>query len=179
MRKILSVTMIFVLMLTLTTGTAFAAAGTTANGNEVPVYLNAPAIGDGDGGIDFTITDSITMTASAGSTVLTIDSLTVTNNSEAGQLKIDSLEASAEAGWTIKADDADYFANLKADTNQFSLVSEGNDFAETSELSYGESKLVAANGGSQTIAFSGHAGTFKTAVQNVKVAKVVATVSVY
>jgi len=180
MRKILTVTMIFVLMMTLSAGTAFAAEGTTANGNEVPVYLNAAAISEGPGaGIDFTITDKITMTADAGDTVLEIDDLVVTNNASAGQLKIESIEVSAEAGWTIAEDDAEYFNNLKADSKQFSIVSEGNDFADTAKKTYGENKLVAANGGTQTIEFTGHIGTFINAVNNTKVAKVVATVSVY
>ncbi|MBQ1958859.1 MAG: hypothetical protein II354_00400, partial [Firmicutes bacterium] len=72
MKKILSVTMILVLMMTLATGTAFAAEEKYARENEVPVYLTAPAIGDGAGGIDFTITDRIDMKATAGSTVLDI-----------------------------------------------------------------------------------------------------------
>lgn len=179
MKKTLSLVMICILMLTLATGTAFAAAGTTESGNEVPVYLKAPAIGDGGAGIDFTITDRITMTATAGSTELDITDLVVTNNAETGKLRIDSIETEAMEGWTVKPDNAAYFANLKADTKEFSLVSEGNDFAANARAEYDDTKLVAPSAGTQTIAFSGHIGTFLTAVNDVQVAKVVATISVY
>lgn len=178
MKKILSTSMILVLMMTLTTGTAFAATGTTAQGNTVPVYLSAPAISDG-AGIDFTITDSITMTAESGSTALEITDLEITNNAKVGQLKVDSLEASAATGWTMKTDTESYFTGLKADTKEFSLVCGDNDFANTAKKEYGETKLLAADGGSQTFEFTGHIGTFTTAVTSTKVAEIVATVSVY
>ena len=182
MKKILSVSMILVLMMTLTAGTAFAAEGTmagkTTEGNTVPVHLTAPAISDG-AGIDFTITDKITMGAAADSTVLTITDLVITNNAKVGQLKVDSIEAAAATGWTIVADDADYFVKNKVDKKEFSLVCGSNDFAETAKVTYGETKLLAANGGTQTFEFDGHIGTFSTAVSDTKVAEIIATVSLY
>lgn len=179
MKKILTTAMILVLMMTLAAGTAFAATGTTAQGNEVPVYLIAPAIGDGAGGIDFTITDRITMTAAAGSSVLSITDLEIKNNAATGQLRLDSIEASTETGWTIKSDNEKYFAELKAGTKEFSLVSEGNDFSANAKKEYGDDKLIAPGQEPLKISFTGHIGTFLTAVSDTQVAKITATVSPY
>lgn len=179
MKKILSVTMILVLMMTLATGTAFAGNGKTAQENEVPVYLTAPAIGDGAGGIDFTITDRIDMKATAGSTVLDIDKLVIVNNAATGQLRLESIQAVAENGWTIKKDDASYFANLKADTEEFSLVTDGNDFSVNATKTYGEPKLIAPDKVPVEISFTGHIGTFLNPIPDTQVAKIIATVSPY
>lgn len=179
MKKILSVTMILVLMMTLATGTAFAGNGKTAQENEVPVYLTAPAIGDGDGGIDFTITERINMTASTGSTELTITSLTITNEAVAGKLRLDSIEAVTETGWTLHADEELHFAELKADTKEFSLVAEENDFAVNPIKTFGDTILISPKGGSKAIGFTGHIGTFLSAIPDMQVAKIIATVSPY
>jgi len=178
MKRLLTVLTVITLVCTMTTGLCFAGTGELGSGNEVPVILSVAGVSDG-AGIDFTITDEITMSAAAGSTLLNVSGMTITNNASAGQLKVDSLEAAAEEGWTIKADDADYFAELKADTKEFSLVSEGNDFGQVPKKEFGESKRIAPSGGTQTFAFSGHIGTFRTAVTDTKVAEIIATISVY
>ena len=181
MKKILSVTMILVLMMTPATGTAFAAEGPIAGkiegGNTVPVYLNAAAMGDG-AGVDFTITNGITITASASSTVLTIDDLVITNNAQKGQLRVDSLKAAAAEGWTIKEDSETYFAENAANRKEFSLVYDNHDFAVNAEKTLNDSNLIAA-GSNLTFDFEGHIGTFTSPVNNAKVAEIVATVSVY
>ena len=170
--------MVVALLSTCSIGMAFAAEGSTSQGNTVPVTLSAPALGD-DAGIDFTISDSITMAASAGTTALTISDLVITNKATVGQLSVDSLKATAASGWTIKANDADYFKTVKADTQEFGLSCDTHDFATNATMELAD-KLVAPNDGTQTFSFTGNIGTFTEAINaGTQVAEIVATVSIY
>ena len=188
MKKLLAVVLTIAMMTVMTTGMCFAA---TTNSSTVPVNLDAPAIGeyvDPDGepgsgdeyivGLSFTVTEKIDMTATVGTTELEITDLTVTNNAPVGQLKVDSLEVTAAEGWALAAKDTE-FELQKSDSKVFSFVlaEDGFDFS-TGVKSFGETKLVAPNDGTQTFEFEGEIGTFMTEVET-QVASVVATISVY
>ena len=178
MKRSFTVLITIMVIFTMATGMCFATTGSLGSNNVVPVMLNLQAIGLNGSGIDFTINDTINMTAASGDCNLVIDSLVITNNSSAGQLKVDSMEITPKVGWSINKDDKDYFANLKAGTKQFSMICDGHDFGETSKAEYGETKLVPASG-NLTFDFSGHIGVFKSTFTDHEVASAVVTVSVY
>lgn len=173
--KILSIVTVIALIAAMSTGMCFAATSLDGAG-EVPVKLTAPSISDA--GIDFSVSDAVTMTSTARTTALTITDFVVTNNAVSGQLQLDKLEAVAETGWNLVADTTD-FAKLAADTKEFSMVTEGQDLSAAAKTYSAAEKLVAPNAGTVNIAFTGKIGTFKTAIDAQQVAHLVPTLSVY
>ena len=169
MKKILSIVTVIAIIAMMSTGMCFAAT------QDVPVKLTAPAISDA--GIDFSVNaEGIKAEAATGTTTLTYDDLKITNNATVGQIKLDSVSATAETGWTLKADDADYFKGLKADTKEFSMVTEGQDLSEAAKT-YTDNKIAA--GAEITVSFTGNIGTFTEAITATQIAKVVPTVSIF
>lgn len=181
--RILSIVTVIALIAAMSTGMCFAATGTTSldAAGEVPVNLTAPAIADN--GIDFSVSEAITATNVAGSTAVTYSDFVVTNYAVTGQLQLDKIHAEKVGEWTLKTDSVDYFKNVKADTKEISMVTEGQDLSAGDKTYTGGEKLVApGNGtvnGTLNISFTGNVGTFKTAVNATQVAKVVPTLSVY
>lgn len=180
--KLLSIVSVVAICASMSTGMAFAAtpanhANALADAGEVPVKLTAPAIADA--GIDFSVSESITATNTAGSTAVTYSDLVVTNHAVTGQLQLDQVHAEGVDGWTLKADSVDYFKAVKADTKEISMVTEGQDLSAADKTYTAAEKLVAPGNGTVEIAFSGNVGTFKTALNASQVAKVVPTLSVY
>ena len=173
MKKILSLIMVVALLSTCSIGMAFANE-TTAGGKTVPVELTVPAVSDS--GIEFTISEKITMTAAANSTTLTVSDLVVENLKEVGVLDLTSVKVTAREGWTIKDNTADYFKTVKADTKEFGLSCGTHDFATAAELAFTDKQINPQ--GQQTVSFTGNIGTFTVAATTM-VADVVATIAVY
>lgn len=183
--KLLSIVSVVAICASMSTGMAFAAtpanhANALADAGEVPVKLTAPAIADA--GIDFSVSESITATNTAGSTAVTYSNLVVTNHAVTGQLQLDQVHAEGVNDgvndWTLVADTTD-FTKVKADTWQFSMVTEGQDLSANDKTYSAAEKLVAPGNGTVEIGFTGNIGTFKTAISSKQVAKVVPTLSVY
>lgn len=168
-------------------GSTCAFASSVGEQAPIPVWLNAPAIGDSGegeggevivGGVDFSITDKVPGSVTPGSSVLSFPNVKVTNNAATGQLKIEQIEAKAVNGWALKQDKASYFNNLKADTKELSIVADKmHDFALNSVYVLGDTKLVAP-GKSASVSFSGHVGTFTTAMKCI-VANIIPTIAIY
>lgn len=162
MKKVLSTVLVVVMLMAMATGACFASTET------IPAHINVPATS-----IDFSVTEKINMTATANSATLTVDSLAVTNNSAMGVLSIDSVEATAANGWTLVADTTD-FANLSANAKQFSLVA---DTAKDMSTGKYQAAGTVAPGMTDTTSFTGKTGMVTAALNDVKVADVVVTIS--
>lgn len=180
MKKGLSI--LLALAFIMTAGSTYAFASSVGEQAPIPVWLNAPAIGDSGeeiiGGVDFSITDKVPGSVTPGSSVLSFPNVTVTNNAATGQLKIEQVEAKAVNGWFLKPDKASYFKNLKADTKELSIVADNtHDFALNSVYVLGDTKLVSP-GKSASVSLSGHVGTFTTAMKCI-VANIIPTIAIY
>lgn len=154
------------MLLSLSTSMCFAAA--SDSNQSVPVHMSVAQTA-----IDVSVPEKITMTAAANKADLTITPYTVKNNSAIGTIKVDSLKATAETGWTIAKDSTD-FTGLAANSKQFSLMHGTHDFGTTPTESL-TSGNTATPGKTATFALTGKTGIVTTAVTDVNVAKVVAT----
>lgn len=175
-KKILSILTVIAVITVMSTGMCFALGNEALDNTNVPVKLTAPAISAG--GIDFSVSEAITMTSTANTTALVITDFVITNHATTGQLQLDKLTATAETGWALAADTTE-FDKLPADTKQFSMVTETQDLSAGPKTYTGGEKLAAPNDGTITISFTGKIGTFRTAISAETVAKVVPTLSVY
>ncbi len=177
--RILSILTVIALIAAMSTGMCFAATGMTdlASAGEVPVKLTAPAIAAA--GIDFSVSEAVTANNVAGTTAVTYSDFIVTNYAVTGQIQLDKIHAEGVNDWALHADSVDYFKNVKADTKEISMVTEGQDLSAGDKTYSAAEKLVAPGNGTLNISFTGNVGTFKTAVNATQVAKVVPTLSVY
>lgn len=166
MKKILSILLIAVMLLTL--GTSFALAATSDPSQSVPAHITVAVTP-----INVTVPETITMNAAANSAELTISDYTVKNNSNIGVIKVDSLNVTAVTGWTLVADSTS-FTTLPANSKQFSFKHGDHDFKTSGEetLSTGN---TAAPGATATFSFTGKTGVVTNALNGVQVATVVAT----
>lgn len=175
MKKILSIITVIALIVAMSTGMCFA--GVLIDGvGDVPVTLTVPAVSGS--GIDFSVSEGITMVSSVGSTALTISDFTVTNNGDAAQIQLEKIEATAQNGWSIVSDTTD-FKLKESDVKEFSMVTEGHDLSTGAKVYAGGEKLAAPNAGVMTVSFTGNIGTFKTPINDQQVAKITPTLSVY
>ena len=179
MKKAISLVLIVAMLVTLSCSMAFAATVNQTGGKDIQVLLTTEAEG-----VDFTINDSITLAAEAGSTELEISPLEISNNKLIGQLVVESLELTGNNTWTVVSDETE-FKNLPADTKQFSMVCNGHDFAEDAKLELGQQADYIAPAADEdtpttkTYTFTGHIGSFTTAItEPANVATMVATISV-
>ncbi|MBQ4649783.1 MAG: hypothetical protein IJB73_03670 [Firmicutes bacterium] len=181
MRKLFTMLTVIMLIIAMTTGMCFAAEGKIGSDNVIKVMADIEGFGHGEdvAGYDFTITDELDVYSDVSDSILEYESLVITNNAKVGQLLIESLEVTPRLGWVIKADDEDYFANLRLGTKEFSLVCEGHDFSTEAVKSYGKEKMVRANSGTQTFEFTGHMGPFRTDYTGAEIAEITVTVSLY
>ncbi|MBQ9960317.1 MAG: hypothetical protein IJP00_00250 [Firmicutes bacterium] len=171
MKKLLSITTVISIMTIAACGSCFAGTLDADSVNTVPVYLTTPGIE-----IDFTISEKITMTATAGTAEATVTDLEITNNSTMGQIEVQKLQATAKSGWTIVSDTSD-FANMAADSKKISLVSDGHDFSSGIKTFADDEKLVNATK-TVNIDFTGKTCATKTATASGHVADVVATIAI-
>lgn len=171
MKKILSIVSVISLMTIATCGNCFAGTLDTDSVNTVPVYLNTPGIE-----IDFTISEKITMTATAGTPEATVSNLEIKNNSTMGQIEVQKLQVTAKDGWTIVTDSSD-FANMAADSKKISLVHDNHDFSAGVKTFANDEKLINATK-TLTISFSGKTCATKAATSSGHVADVIATLAV-
>jgi len=180
MRKIVTALFTAVLLTVSSTGLCFAA--------EVPANLTIPedakvlidvTIGYEDPENEGTISaESILMTGTKGTPVLTVQSLTVKNNNAMGTVSIDKVEsvgikdANGDT-WTLVADSTD-FVNMAVDQHKFSLVAD-----ESHDMINGyEAEKAVYPESTQTIDFSGKTGPVTKAYTAMQVAKMVVTLSI-
>lgn len=135
---------------------------------DTKVYVNVAATG-----IDFTVTESVTLTGTADSTDLSASNIVVTNNSTVGVLNISSIAATAEDGWTLANQSTDW-STLPANDSKIGLVADG-----TCDLAAGAYTGAGSvnPGSSDTTTLSGNTGMVTTALSNEQVAKVTVTVA--
>ena len=134
----------------------------------VPVHINVA-----ESTVSFSITEKITMTAAAGSPVLSVEDLVISNTGTMGQIRLDSLSVTAENGWTLVDGDED-FVNMAVNAKKFSLSAENKDFAVSGTVKPG---LTARVGGTMTVHFTGKTGASTEAVSDLQIAEITATVS--
>ena len=139
-----------------------------AESSSVPAHLNVTA-----SAVSFTITEKINMTASAGSPTLSIDDLVVTNTGKMGKIKLDTLNVKADQGWVLVENDTD-FVNMSVNQRKISIVSGTHDFAENPNMTVG---TTANPGGKITVELDGKTGAVSSAISDLKVATIVATVA--
>lgn len=164
-KKILSMFLVAVMLLTLGTSFAFAASDPSQS---VPAHITVAATS-----IDVTVPQKITMTAAAGNPALTITDYTVKNNSTLGTIKVDSLKVTAVPGWTIVEDTTD-FTSMAANAQKFSFMHGTHDFA-TADTEALSAANTAAPSATATFSFTGKTGVVTSAIEDVQVATVVAT----
>ena len=180
MKKILTVLMTTTLVFTMATGMCFAAVGVYGDENVIKVMADIEGYGAGTQAVlDFTISDQIDVYSDVLDSELEFENLTITNNAPVGQLKIECLEVTPKLGWVLAEDSAEYFANQRCGTKEFSIVCEGHDFYTANKQEYGNTKLVPSNGGTLEFAFTGHMGPFRTSYSDAELAEVILTVSLY
>lgn len=171
-KKVSSILLVIALTVVCSMGTCFAGTLPDDSTNTVPVYLTV----SGEMSIDFTISEKINMTGSADAAEVSVSDLSLTNNGTMGQIEVKKLEVVAEDGWTIDAYDAD-FPNMPANAKKFSLTSDGHDFADGAKTLPEDEVLVNVSG-TKTISFEGKTSTSTEALNNIKVANVVATIAI-
>lgn len=171
-KKVSSILLVIALTVVCSMGTCFAGTLPDDSTNTVPVYLTV----SGEMSIDFTISEKINMTGSADAAEVSVSDLSLTNNGTMGQIEVKKLEVVAEDGWTIDAYDAD-FPNMPANAKKFALTSDGHDFADGAKT-LSEDEVLVNVSGTKTISFEGKTSTSTEALNNIKVANVVATIAI-
>lgn len=140
---------------------------TTAEG-VTPVTLSQGATA-----YDFEVTETIEMSASANSTVLTIDDFTITNKSNVGKIGYD-LSAAGSNGYTIVADTED-FDSMSVSAKKYSLVANTSHDLSSDYESVAE---VDSGNGSDTVNFTGHISPTDSEVsEGTQVGSITATIS--
>lgn len=166
MKKILSILLITVMILTL--GTSFAFAATSDPSQSVPAHITVAVTP-----INVTVPEAITMNAAANSAELTISSYKIENKSAIGVIEVTSLNVTQANGWSL-VEDTTAFITLPANSKKFSFKYGEHDFATaaTKDLSSGN---TANPGSSVSFDFTGKTGIVTNALNGVQVATVVAT----
>lgn len=118
--------------------------------------------------LDFTVTDSLSMHATQGKTVLTIDSLAVTNTGSE-DLKVSSISITPAAGWSVEASSTDFEAAGKTDLG---FTCNSHDFS-TGAYAPGDKLAVGSN---LTYTLSGQISAKADLMSATQVASMVVTV---
>lgn len=166
MKKKVSILLVVAMLFALATSFSFAASSDPSQ--TVPAHITVAVTP-----IDVTVPEKITMNAAANSTDLTISDYTVKNNSLIGVIEVASLNVAAVTGWNLVSDSTD-FTTLAADAKSFSFKHGTNDFATTATESLSSSN-TANPGATATFSFTGKTGIVTSALDDVQVANVVAT----
>ena len=167
MKKLLSIALSVAMLAAMSTSFCFAAASDPSQ--SVPAHITVASTP-----IDVTVSEKITMTATAENPELTITDYVLTNNSTLGTIEVSKLKTTAVSGWTLVADSTD-FASMEADAQKFSFKHGSHDFGTAAEETLSASNTAAPTA-SVNFNFTGKTGVVTSPLNDVKVADVVATI---